>query len=98
MNTEPTTPPSSLGAASCYASSCGRVTLYHGDSESMPRIEADALVSDPPYGHGYKSNGCAMVERGGWKPTRGERPMVWDGGRWTPIPSEKFPPFPAPTC
>lgn len=51
MNTEPTTPPSSLGAASCYASSCGRVTLYQGDCmEIMPLLTGiDAVISDPPF-------------------------------------------------
>lgn len=38
-------------ALPCYASSCGRVTLYHGDCESIvPTLKCiDALVTDPPY-------------------------------------------------
>ena len=34
----------------CYASSCGRVTLYLGDWETLPSIPCDAVVTDPPYG------------------------------------------------
>lgn len=38
-------------AGHCYASSCGRVTLYLGDAlEVLPRLpEVQAVVSDPPY-------------------------------------------------
>jgi len=32
-------------------------TLILGDSETMERIEADALVSDPPYGIGHRHSG-----------------------------------------
>jgi site-specific DNA-methyltransferase (adenine-specific) len=36
----------------CYASACGRVTLYHGDCrEIAPMLKGvDAVISDPPYG------------------------------------------------
>jgi site-specific DNA-methyltransferase (adenine-specific) len=85
---------SALAQSPCspdFVSECGRVKLYLGDCEAMPRIEADALVSDPPYGHGYKSNGCAMVKKGGWKPTRGERPMDWNEKPFDPAPWLNYP-------
>ena len=59
MTARPTAPPSpptpagqSLAAMPCYTSSCGRVTLYLGDSLAIaPTLEGvDALISDPPYG------------------------------------------------
>jgi len=35
----------------CYASSCGRVTLYLGDCRDiMPTLEYDSILTDPPYG------------------------------------------------
>ena len=42
---------SAFHAASCYASSCGRVTLYQGDCmDIMPHLEGvDAVISDPPF-------------------------------------------------
>ncbi len=41
-------------APPCYASSCGRVTLYLGDCwDVMPTLEkVDAIITDPPYGIG----------------------------------------------
>lgn len=41
----------------CYASDCGRVTLYLGDWETLPSIRCDAVVTDPPYGIGLA---CAI--------------------------------------
>ena len=33
------------------------VTIYHGDSrELLPLIDADVMVTDPPYGYAYASN------------------------------------------
>jgi DNA modification methylase len=33
------------------------VTIYHGDSrELLPLLDADVMVSDPPYGYAYASN------------------------------------------
>ena len=56
MHAAPTSPISAttfpaLHAGHCYASSCGRVTLYLGDAlEVLPMLpEVQAVVSDPPY-------------------------------------------------
>lgn len=45
-------------ATTCYASSCGRVTLYLGDCLAiLPTLQGvDAVVSDPPYGIAYDPN------------------------------------------
>ena len=66
MTARPTAPPSpstpagqSLAAMPCYTSFCGRVTLYLGDCLTIaPTLQGvDAVVSDPPYGMGYKRSG-----------------------------------------
>jgi site-specific DNA-methyltransferase (adenine-specific)/modification methylase len=55
------------------------VTLYCGDSLSLLPIEADAVVTDPPYGHGYKHSG-SEVSGGGrnWHRRRGDAIMGFD--------------------
>jgi DNA modification methylase len=53
---------------------CG-VTLYHGDClEILPEIEADAVVTDPPYGYNYESNYVAATTTAAWmrKPIMGD--------------------------
>lgn len=48
-----TQPPTGQAGADCVQRFVGRhcrATLYLGDSETMDRIEADALLADPPYG------------------------------------------------
>lgn len=47
-----------LASGHCYASLCGRVTLYLGDCrEILPTLKGvDAVVSDPPYGISYDPN------------------------------------------
>lgn len=65
MTARPDAPPSpptpagqSLAAMPCYASSCGRVTLYLGDClPLLATVKADAIISDPPYGIAHKSGG-----------------------------------------
>jgi DNA modification methylase len=45
-------------ATTCYASPCGRVTLYLGDClPLLATVKADAIISDPPYGIAHKSGG-----------------------------------------
>ena len=53
-------------AATCYASSCGRVTLYLGDClDVLPSLTGvDALVSDPPYGMRYKPGAFLGTKKG----------------------------------
>ena len=97
MSTPPTTIEStqdaagcSLPASSCYASSCGRVTLYRGDADGIGAIEADAVVTDPPYGNGYKSNGCCLGKKGGWKPSKAPVEMEWNEEPFDPAPWLKY--------
>jgi hypothetical protein len=38
----------------------GRVVIYHGDAlELLPALEADSVITDPPYGTGYYSTDTA---------------------------------------
>ena len=70
MITEPTSPPSGLASPSCYASSCGRVTLYLGDCmDIMPTLTGvNAVITDPPYPdyhaelYGYRAEDLATLK------------------------------------
>lgn len=58
----------------CYTSSCGRVTLYLGDCLGLlASVEADAIVTDPPYGHSWA--GVNSTAKGGrnWTSRRAEK-------------------------
>jgi site-specific DNA-methyltransferase (adenine-specific) len=70
--------PSGLHEATCYASSCGRVTLYLGDCmDIMPTLgKVDALISDPPYGMDWSFTG-----QGSGKGAQGGRESVTKGQR-----------------
>lgn len=60
----------------------GGVTIYHGDCRDvLPELEADALVTDPPYGMAWDtdssrfSGGLSEATRGRgvkWQPVRGD--------------------------
>lgn len=58
-----TNSPAGIGcpAATCYASACGRVTLYLGDcldiAPTIPAGSCDLLLADPPYGMGKEKDG-----------------------------------------
>jgi DNA modification methylase len=73
MNTKQTPPPSPLGSASCYASSCGRVTLYHGRWQDLLPLPVDAIITDQPYGTGWLRGGGKVGE---FKPKKEE--AEWD--------------------
>jgi len=55
--------PAGIGcsAATCYASACGRVTLYLGDcrdiAPTLPAGSCDLLLAAPPYGMGKEKDG-----------------------------------------
>ena len=70
LNPPQTAAGQSLGAMPCYASSCGRVTLYHGESlDILPTLEkVDAVVTDPPYATTTESS--SLVSRTGPRQTR----------------------------
>jgi len=56
-----------------YEDTRSGITIYHGDCRDvLPRIEANILVTDPPYGHGERWRG------GTW----GAAKMYRDAERW----------------
>ena len=94
MTAFPDAPPSpptpagqSLAAMPCYASSCGRVTLYLGDSLELPWQEADAVVTDPPYGIAY----CHGARKGGRKMGTDGMAIIGDDKPYDPRPWLGYP-------
>jgi DNA modification methylase len=78
-------------AASCYASSCGRVTLYLGDSLVIaPTLKGvDALISDPPYGIDHK---VERTKAGNWRTTKQHMDrIIGDKSPFDPAPWIKYP-------
>ena len=77
MHADPTAPiPATtfpaLHAGHCYASSCGRVTLYLGDCRDvLAAMDADAIITDPPYGIGFAA-----------QPTRYQRANGMTAKKW----------------
>lgn len=67
---------------------CG-VTLYQGDASEIT-VKADAVVTDPPYGNGYKSNGCCLGKKGAWKPSKKPVEMEWNEKPFDPSPWLKY--------
>jgi len=70
----PTPQRDSLAACAGYASSCGRVTLYLGDSVELRHlVPADAaIISDPPYGMSLNTDSSRFTgPRGGHVNTAG---------------------------
>lgn len=66
------------------------VTLYHGDCRDLlPSIEADVVVTDPPYGMAYRSGWSGSDVVGDETPdARDEVLAAWSGpalvfGRWS---------------
>lgn len=79
--------PSALAPCAGYASSCGRVTLYLGDWETLPDIKCDAVVTDPPYGiEADKAKAHSSIrDNGAWPESE------WDKQRPAPETLRKLP-------
>lgn len=67
------------------------ITIYHGDCrELLPRLEADVIVSDPPYGIRY-SPSQNSAKAWGAKTFVGEVVVAGDDGPFDPTPLLRFP-------
>ena len=56
-----------------FVSECGRVTLYQGDCrQAIAGINADAVITDPPYGIGFAAQPTK------WQRLAGKKPEAWD--------------------
>ena len=60
----------------------GSVTIYHGDClDLMPHLEADVLVTDPPYGIGDRWNKA-------WVAKSGRSRLTGQGDDWDDLPAD----------
>jgi|APGre2960657404_1045060.scaffolds.fasta_scaffold61953_1 site-specific DNA-methyltransferase (adenine-specific) len=80
---------------SCYASSCGRVTLYLGDClELLASVEADAIVTDPPYGMSFngwnKGDRKASIKSAGGSYGKKWSEIEGDDRPFDPLPLLKY--------
>ena len=90
---------SASNAATCYASSCGRVTLYLGDSlEIMPKLQGvDSVVTDPPYGMAWPADnsrfkgGTEASKKNRGKNFKPARPIIGDSKPFDPSHLLAFP-------
>jgi DNA modification methylase len=93
MNTQTNLPASD--DATCYVSSCRRVTLYLGDClEIAPTLQGvDALISDPPYGIDYNPQYLRTTGHSlnGGNPKNREYPKIeGDKKPFDPVPWAKY--------
>jgi len=96
VNDAPQKGKSSLRGSHCWASSCGRVTLYLADCMALLPIKADALVSDPPYGINYKPKRFRKSTQPGrnrdnWNSVGWETTMIGDEQPFSPKPWLAYP-------
>lgn len=65
-----------------------QVTLYNGDCLTLPRIEADAIITDPPYGIAYRhiGKGAAVYDRKHSSTKRHSENIIGDDAPFDPTP------------
>lgn len=86
-------------ATTCYASSCGRVTLYLGDCmDIMPTLkDVDSVVTDPPYGMAWPADnsrfkgGTEASKKNRGKNSKPARPIIGDSKPFNPSHLLAFP-------
>ncbi len=65
------------------------ITIYHGDCREM-EVSANAVITDPPYGHGWKGIDSTSTGGRNWTRRRAEAIVGFD----TPFEPEKWLKFP----
>jgi site-specific DNA-methyltransferase (adenine-specific) len=68
-------PSGALLGSVVWKSACGRVTLYHADCRDvLPTLgKVDAVITDPPYGHGWAGINSTATGGRGWTKRRAEK-------------------------
>lgn len=73
-----------------WESACGRVRLFRGDAYQMvPSIQADALISDPPYGINFQHSGKSSKSAKWHRVNR--RKIIGDNKPFNALPFVNFP-------